>query len=90
MSRMMPEMFIKNYTWSPAICTSKVKIDLNFSLHFWIECPPLYNPIWLIAFSLSSNYLTESAGIKTPAMLSSDFSNLIVALLTDYKTFPLK
>lgn len=65
-------------------------MDLNFSLHFWMECPPLSNPIWLIALSLSSNSLTASAGIKTPAMFSSDFSNLMVALLTDYKTFPLK
>lgn len=55
-----------------------------------MECPPLSNPIWLIAFSLSSNSLTVSDGIKTPAMFSSDLSNLMVALLTDYKTFPLK
>lgn len=69
--------------------TSNDKIDLNFYRHFWIECPPRSRPIWLIAFSLSSNYFTANAGISTPAMFYSDFSSLIVALFTASKTLPL-
>lgn len=76
-------------TWSPAISTKSVNIDLNFYLHFWMECPPRSNPIWLIALSLSSNSFTARAGMRTPAIFSSDFSSLIVALLTDSKTLPL-
>jgi len=33
--------------------------------------------------------LTARAGMRTPAIFSSDFSSLIVALLTDSKTLPL-
>lgn len=64
-------------------------IFLNFSLHFWIENPPLSRPIWLIVFSASSNYLNCRLGINTPAIFSSDLSSLIVARLAAYTTLPL-
>ena len=67
----------------------RLRIDLNFYLQIWIECPPLSNPIWLIAFSLSSNSRTVRLGMSTPAMLSSDLSKRMVDLFTASTTFPL-
>jgi len=73
------------FTCIDAIYTNIAKICLNFYLQFWIATPPLSKPIWLIPLSVSSAYLfyrTVKFGIKTPAMLSYDLSNLIVDFLT--------
>ncbi len=80
---------VKKDACSDAVWMSTSRMTLNFSLHFWMENPPLSNPIWLIEFSPSSCYFKVRFGISTPAIFSYDLSKRMVDRLTASMTFPL-